>query len=67
MENNKEIQDSCQSLQTVVSDSFIGRKIKHLGIEQTITDVNESGIWVVTDKSPIDGICLTWSSVEWLW
>jgi len=67
MENNVKIQDDTQSLQLCVSDSLIGRKIKHWGIEQTITDVNETGIWVTTDKSPIDGIYLMWDSVEWLW
>lgn len=64
MEKHKQIQ---QLLEDAVSDSLIGKKIKHWGIEQTITDVNETGIWVTTDKSPIDGICLTWNSVDLLW
>lgn len=67
MKNTDKNTEVPQSPKTAVSDSLIGKKIKHWGIEQTITDVNETGIWVTTDKSSIDGVCLTWNSVEWLW
>ncbi|HSH50859.1 MAG TPA: hypothetical protein VK982_03960 [Bacteroidales bacterium] len=49
-----------------VSGSIIGKQIKHHGLLQTITDVHESGEWVITDKSIPNGVKLTWDSVELL-